>query len=300
MSIPAHPTARLHAVLNGRCLVRIDQGPWQELAQGDVVLIPQGNGHDLASRPGTRLRPLAEYPRRAIDDQTYAMRITGAGDAHSTLSCSEFELADDASMLLRLFLPPLVIVRGHMGRDPMFPLLLKAMAEEIGQARLARGTVLRRLADLLLAKLLEVCVDDPGVADQAGLVLQDRRVARALDELMRQPPVQWSVANLALHAGLARATLTGRMLRTVGMSPSGFLRKFKLARASHAVRFSGEALENVAEAAGYGSAASFSRAYRAHSEGLPGPIAAQPAGGPADAVRGWRNHDPLFLAWLPA
>lgn len=263
VSIAEQSTARLHAVLEGTCLIRAQRGQWSQLEPGDIAFLAQGTAHDLADRPGATLRPLSAIHKQAIGDSVYAMTVTAPGSPRALLSCSEFEFSDESSLLLRLLLPEVVILPGQTHRDPLLKALLTAMSQEIDSSAIGRSVILKRLADLLVIKLLRACWSEASTMISIRPFLRDPAIVRALQALMLLPKRQWSVERFADHSGLARSTLHERVKRAAGIAPSELLRQLKLLQAASAIRLGETTLETVAADAGYSSAASLSRAYRA-------------------------------------
>lgn len=262
-SIPTLPTARLHVVTHGECLIRIEGGKWIGLKAGDLAFLPLGNAHALADSPDRPLRPLSTYPTTRIADGVYELIDDNHDGSTTRMSCSEFIFDPDQSALLPLLMAPLMVVPRSTDQDPLLTLLIQEIAREVGEADFGRSTMLRRLADLLVTRILRLTWSGRADSDGIPILHPDREIADALRRLLQRPYADWSVAILAGEVGVSRSRLTERFSRAFGMSPSNLLRRVRLSRAASAIRLGSSGLEQVAEDFGYSDASALSRAYKA-------------------------------------
>src|SRR5690606_29913995 len=129
--------------------------------------------------------------------------------------------------------------------------------------------VLARLVDLLLIEALRSTSrrDAP-----AGLLrgLADARLAPALRPMHDQLARPWTVAQMAGIAALSRAAFFDRFSRTVGVPPMEYLQAWRMAVARDLLRNESVGIAEAAERVGYGSASTFSTAFRRHVGCSPG------------------------------
>jgi AraC-like DNA-binding protein len=154
-------------------------------------------------------------------------------------------------------LPAIVHVRGAARLGT----LVELVGDESVAARPGRDLVLTRLVELLLIEALRTTPSDDA---PAGLLrgLADDRIAPALRELHSQVARSWTVPQLARAAALSRSAVFDRFTRTVGLPPMEYLLAWRMALAKDLLREHRLALAEVAERVGYGSASSFSTAFR--------------------------------------
>jgi AraC-like DNA-binding protein len=74
----------------------------------------------------------------------------------------------------------------------------------------------------------------------------------------------WTVAQLARAAALSRSAFFDRFMRTVGLRPMEYLLAWRMAIAKDLLRRQDLGIEEVAERIGYGTASTFSTAFRRH------------------------------------
>ncbi|NMO19179.1 AraC family transcriptional regulator [Pyxidicoccus fallax] len=260
--------ARFHFVVSGDCWLRAPKRGWLELHPGDVVLVPQGNSHALADRARGRLKPLEQIPLDEVGEHTYHMRTGGMG-ATTTLVCGSVSFAQPAMHPLLALMPPVLLVRGEGRQDATFGMLLQAMAEEVLARRIGAATVMTRLADVVIARVIRAWVESHGEEARGWLAaLRDPRIGRALAEIHQRPGEPWSVESLADVAMTSRSVFSARFTSIVGMSPARYLARWRMHVASGWLRDGSHTVAQVAAELGYDSEAAFSRAFKRYA-GIP-------------------------------
>lgn len=134
-------------------------------------------------------------------------------------------------------------------------LFAEAVARRCGHA-----TVVDRLAEVAFVQLMrhavEVRLVDGGVL--AGLA--DARLARALTAMHEDPARNWSLASLAVTAGMSRSRFAARFAEVVGVPAMEYLVHWRVGVAQGLLR-RGRPAKVVALEVGYGRSSSFGRAF---------------------------------------
>lgn len=272
ISFAPQAQARFHFVAAGACALRDPSGRWRALDEGDLVLLPHGKGHELASKPRGRSKPLETMPLEEIGDRTYCIRAGGHG-AHTTLVCCSVTFGQAMDPILPL-MPPVLLLRKAMQHDPTLSRVLDAMAEEVGASRVGSSTIMVRLADVLVTSVIRDWAESQGDDARGWLAgARDRRVGRVLAAIHREPERAWSLDALSRVASTSRSVFSERFAAVVGIPPARYVARWRMHLACEWLR---EGKVTVAEAAarlGYDSEAAFSRAFKRH------------AGRPPSAVR---------------
>jgi transcriptional regulator GlxA family with amidase domain len=123
--------------------------------------------------------------------------------------------------------------------------------------------VLAKLSELLFVETVRryaEALPDGQTGWLAGL--REPHVARALALLHRDIARDWTVDDLSREVGLSRSALAERFLRLIGMPPIHYLANWRMQVAAERLRNTSASLAQVAEAVGYESEASFSRAFK--------------------------------------
>ncbi|TGT90752.1 MULTISPECIES: AraC family transcriptional regulator [unclassified Mesorhizobium] len=254
---------RVHFVISGECWLRPQGRPPLKLVKGDAALLPGGASHIVSDHPSRRARPLSDFPREEIGDHIYRLKI-GQAALSAVMVCCGVDFAEPVMHPLRTLMPPALVVHAAKGMDPMLPMLLDAMADEIAEQRMGSATVLTRLGDVLITRLLrswvEASCDDATQGWSAAI--RDARIGQALAAIHREPGRPWSVEALAGVAGASRSTFSERFTALLGLSPGQYLTRWRMRRAAAWLQTERLSVAQVADRLGYESEAAFSRAFK--------------------------------------
>jgi AraC-like DNA-binding protein len=270
------------ATLEGRCRLSVDGERALTLEAGDFLLLPATPGFVLSSLEPGRLERVDPKVAPAPEGEVRHGTRGGRPDVRLLGGYFVFD-SPDAALLVSL-LPAVVHVRGA----ERLSTLVRLVGEESAERRSGRDLVLTRLVEVLLVEALRAA---PGEGAPPGLLrgLADPRLAPALRLLHGQRARAWTVAPLAKAAALSRSAFFERFTRTVGLTPMEYLLAWRMAVAKDLLRRPELGLAEVAGRVGYGSASTFSTAFRRHVGEPPGRFARErrrlAAGGPAEVPR---------------
>ena len=275
--------AVFHGVTAGTCWLRLDDAPPQQLFAGDVVLLPAGDRHVLASAPRGAAKPLDGPARQRLIEAEGQLRLTDAEPTSQVLCATYAEEGAALHPLLRL-LPPVIVVRAHDTHSPLAT-LMQLMRAEQRAAGLGGAAVIDRLVDVLLVYVIRRWLAETDVGGASWLTaLRDPVVADVLARLHADPAAPWSVEQLAAVGGVSRATLGRRFVEFVGESPSAYLTRWRLHLAAQRLRTTEDSVGKIARSVGYTSEYAFSRAF-ARAWGIaPGRFRREPAEHLADEL----------------
>jgi AraC-like DNA-binding protein len=254
--------ARFHLVVRGECVLREQGRRWRALHPDDVVLLPHGTGHTIASKARERSRAIEAMPHEEIGDRAYRMRTGGAGPT-TVLVCCSVTFAHAGMAPLIALMPRVLMLRGAAEKDATLAPILRAMEEEVLAQRVGSATIMVRLADVLIARVIRDWVESRRHDTHGWLAATcDPRVGRALAAMHRSPGNPWSLDSLAREAGTSRSVFAERFMTLVGVAPGRYLTQWRMRLAREWLASN---RTNVAEAAarlGYESEAAFSRAFK--------------------------------------
>lgn len=238
-----------------------DPGP-QRLQAGDLVLFPRGTSHLLSDQPRGHTTPLEQLPRERVNRTTNRLR-NGGGGARTLLVCCSFALGDPAAHFLFELMPPALIVRDTATRDSAMSAFLDTMADEVMRPRPGAATIMTRLADVVITRVIRAWAEDRGEDTSGWLAaIRDPRVGKVLAAIHRQPARIWSVGALADIAQLSRSIFSERFTALMGIPPAQYLMRWRMQLASGWLRSDQVTIAEIAARVGYQSEASFSRAFK--------------------------------------
>jgi AraC-like DNA-binding protein len=275
--------AVFHGVTAGTCWLRPDDEPPQQLFAGDVVLLPSGHPHVLASAPRGPATPLDRLAKRRMLDDEGQLRLVG-GEPTTQVLCATYTEEDAALHPLLRLMPRVVVVRAVDAHKPL-AILMQLMRTEQREGGLGSSAVLNRLVDVLHVYVIREWLEAPGSAPPSWLTaLRDPVVAEVLARLHTDPAAPWTVERLAASCGMSRATLGRRFTEFVGESPGAYLTRWRLHVAARMLRTTDDSVGKIARAVGYTSEYAFSRAFSRAWGAPPGRFRRREAADSADFV----------------
>jgi AraC-like DNA-binding protein len=271
ISLPPTPKATLHAVTAGVCWVRVKGRPPIEQLPGDVILLPTGAAHILASAPAGPARAWSKVAARQAGNPAHECLFDGpAGGTSTHVICAGFEYDQEVAQPLLSLMPPVLFLSGQeMGEGSPVQATLRVLRHELAARTAGSATVIDRLIDVLFVQVIRAWL---GTEDHSGtswlLALRDPTIGRALSVLHADPAAPWTIEALARQVNLSRATLTRRFSSLVGEPPLSYLTRWRMELAARHLRETDKAVSAVAHHVGYTSEFAFSRAF-SRLRGLP-------------------------------
>jgi AraC-like DNA-binding protein len=194
-----------------------------------------------------------------------------SGGAAVTLFWGSLATDDDYTRQALNLLPPFLLVRGE-GNDtaPGLTVLVNLILEELQERRPGRTLLVDRLLHALLVVALRSA--PPSLPNSAGLVkaLSVPGLGVALAAMHSHPHREWSVNELAKLAGLSRSKFSLRFVEMLGCPPFDYLRDVRMRLACQLLQESDHGIREISARVGYGTEASFSRAFSNWCGAAPG------------------------------
>ena len=257
---PADSGVIFGRVVSGCCRFQLPGTAEQSLEPGDCVLLTEPPAWILRGGAGDgAIAALEDLPADTAspepgrgDDDTDQVRVVGG----------HFEFDPVNKELLTAFLPPVVHIPS---RDPgdggRLAGVLALIDAEASAPRPGQQAVLSRLLEIVLIELLRTPEMLPG--QQRGMLtgLTDPQIASALRAFHADIRRSWSVASLSAEATMSRSVFSQKFTSLIGQPPMTYALHWRMAVACDALRFSGQSLDEIALATGYGSASAFSTAF---------------------------------------
>jgi len=252
-----------HVVVRGSCWGQVIGGERMRLAEGDVILFPQGDAHVLSSVPGMREQvDLGAFPQ-ATSPLPVFYEVGGGGDERSRIVCCFLGCDERPYNPLLDALPAVIhLSAGHGSPTEWLGRLMSTAAMEARSARPGGENVLSRLSELMFVETIRQHLGTLPLSATGWLAgLRDPIVGHALAALHGDPAAEWTVERLARAVAISRSVLAERFTSMVGQPPMQYLALWRMQLASRLLADGGN-LATVAVAIGYESEASFSRAFK--------------------------------------
>jgi AraC-like DNA-binding protein len=233
-----------------------------QLTGGDIVVIPHGDSHVLASSPDLRRAPDMSMYRRPKDGRLpFRITMGESSDNPAQIVCGFLGCDVRPYNPLLGALPRLIRVSDRPGGS-LASYVQFALAES-KSPRIGGEGVLSRLSELMFVDVVRRYLEtlpDNQTNWLAGL--RDPLVGRALAALHRNAARDWTIESLARTIGLSRSALAERFTQFVGQPPMQYLLHWRMQLATNQLRSSADSVAVIANCVGYNSEAAFSRAFR--------------------------------------
>jgi AraC-like DNA-binding protein len=234
-----------HVVLAGEGWVMAGDRPPVALRPGDVVLVPHGAEHTLASS--------ADSPAVAFD-MTSAPEPDPPPHDFEFL-CGVYRLERSAVHPFLAILPDVVVI-GSDGYDGPAPSVLAGfVAHDVTRPRPGEQVIRAALVDLMVAYLLRQ------VAQPAVDAWPDASLAPALQALHNAPQRPWTAHQLGAVCNMSRTAFSRRFTTAVGQPPMTYLTRLRLAHGARLLRETAEPLDAIARKVGYSTGFAFAHAF---------------------------------------
>lgn len=259
--------AAFHIVAAGSCWLEVAGAPRRiQLTAGDFVVLPRADPHVVRDTPDTRPLDLLEL-LVAHPPSSGGELLAGGNGAITQLVCGGMQFDDGRTNPILSALPPLIIVKpGEGGDGSWLRLTVEHVIDELDSPRPGVEAVVGRLADILFIGAVRSYVGESLARSESGWLaaVRDRQIGRAIAVLHREHARPWTVAMLADSVGLSRSAFAARFTQLVGEPPLRYLTRVRLDAAASRLRGTNDKLVRIAAAAGYDSAAAFTRAFERH------------------------------------
>ena len=286
LTLPQRPRAPFYVVMRGQCEITPNDAasPSASLGPGDLVILPGGTAHTLASSAAAAAIPLTQFvARHPMDERGHVKALEGKGPTTSLIG-GFFELERAPEPLVSI-LPTMIHLPGDDAEvSAWLEPTLRSIAHESAQALPGRDVVLNRLADVLFVRavrayLLKMTATGETARPSWLRGLTDSRIAQALAEIHRAPEQDWTLAQLASRAAMSRTVFAQRFRALVGQTPVSYLAMWRMQKAAYLLEMRTLSIAQVAERVGYTSELAFAKAFRRVIGTPPGAYARQHARG---------------------
>jgi AraC-like DNA-binding protein len=237
-----------------------------ELGPGDLAVLPYADRHIMHSPDAAEIVPIAQVlPPPPWSD--IPVCILGGGGEVSEIVCGYFRCDDLLFNSLLRRLPSLFKV----SPEGSVAALLSAAIDYALEEGSAHGGVsgMGHLTQMLFAETLKLYATQADAADGWLAASADPIIGRSLRLMHDDPGREWRVEDLARGANTSRSVLGERFRALLGKSPIRYLAEWRMQVAASLLRTTDLKLAEIAERAGYGSEAAFSRAFHRHLGAAP-------------------------------
>jgi len=249
-----------HVMMEGACWGGLIAETPVRMHTGDVIVLPHGDPHVMASDYG--IRPIPDSGDPPAGTRLPFLKSVGeVGPERATFVCGFLGCDLRPFNPLLASLPRLLHMRSRPGS--WVANFAGAVVAELEQQRSAGEIMLARLSELMFMEVVRWHFESMG-ENQAGWLagLRDPAVGPALTMLHERPTHSWTLQELARSVAVSRSVLADRFMRLVGQPPMQYLAQWRIQLAAQLLERSGAKVTTIAADVGYESEAAFSRAFK--------------------------------------
>jgi AraC-like DNA-binding protein len=262
----AAPRLAVHAIVAGEAHLWADVPERAlRLVAGDIALVRESLGHQLAHAPGAPCVPFFDVP----GDPTGRRRLLDGDGPSTVFFCGAYDFEGALFRPLLDSLPAPLRLRPQSGSTLRATLHL--LGREVLQDAPGQQALLDRLLDVALVQLLRehlTAADTPAPAWFRAS--SDPHVGAALGALHADPARRWTVTDLAAEANLSRSAFARRFSALLDVGPLEYLTEWRMALARERLRHSDDRLAAIAHSLGYRSEFAFAAAFKRRHRAAPG------------------------------
>ena len=254
-----------HIVTEGSCYASVlGSGEPVEVHAGQVIVFTHGDPHVMSSAPGMRADPVNSGTLIDGVQLPYVVSFGEEGPPTARVICGFLGCDSGPFNPLMEALPRILIgesSRGH-GDTPCLAALVRIAMNEIRDRRVGGEGVLGRIAELMFIEVVRQYLESLAPERNGWLAgLRDPFVGKALALMHANPGCDWGLEELVREVGSSRSEFAERFNLLVGVPPMTYLAKWRMQVASGLLNDNVN-IATVAAEVGYGSEASFSRAFK--------------------------------------
>jgi AraC-like DNA-binding protein len=262
-SVDARDFASFHLVTGGRAFLDTEGQPEINVETGDLVILPRGHAHTVRDAPGSPSTRLERLIANGTYDHRGMLTAGGTGPV-TTLLCGGFHADRLELMRVTAALPAVIHLRpGEYREDAWTRMSLRLLVDEAQAPRPGADVLICRLAEMLFIDALRSYLVSSANATSAFTIgLRDARIAEVIRHVEERPDRSWDLERLARSAAMSRTTFACRFRDVVGISPGAFVTRARMTKAAELLGASHLTIPAIAAHCGYGSDATFSRAFK--------------------------------------
>ncbi len=256
----------VHFILDGSPMMSAKGRSTLELRPGDVMIVLDRQPHSIKTSDGAELHPLPDAKHLSLFDDTRERELTGkgiaeGGAARAVVLTGTFRMRWPIELSQWRLLPPVLHGNRNFRTDTAGREASGIFAELA--SRPGGPICVTRYAEFLLARELQQVLErSPGLVRASAN--NDAQLERALAAIADDPAAMWSVATLARHVGMSRSTFAESFFRYAGVTPMALVFQHRMELAAQYLKQRSLSIKEIASLSGYGSVASFTRAFSGH------------------------------------
>lgn len=262
LRFPGSARVMLHFVLKGSGFVRSASGEAQPLKPCSLAVVPKLAQHSLEPE-GETVTECDIDPDSATLSNAPVISSGSLKPPEMIVACGLVKVRYGAALGLFDKLEDIVVE--DLSDIPQSRAAFEAILAEQSDAGPGSETMKAALMSQCIVYLLRRLCESGTCSLPWLAALEDERLARALDRILKDPGGPHTVESLAESASMSRSAFAQTFATAFGLPPMSLVRRIRMERAWGLLeRGDGLPMEAVARRVGFSSRSHFSRAFKKH------------------------------------
>jgi AraC-like DNA-binding protein len=253
-------------LVSGSCTVGSPDGRIIEMAEGDLVFVPNGSAHWLGDKATSLRMPSPEF----VKARRAGVPVFNSGGEVTTLIAGHFEFDYQPLHPFLKDLPPIIHIRQYVTENQ---LLLKQvtqlMLEELNNERPGSSVMLKNLSEIMFINIIRAHLEQGGPGSGFLSALNDPRISKALKLMQDSPQNNWTLESLASEIGMSRSVFFNQFKKLVHETPLSYLTNWRIRQAQKLLMTDNSNISQIAVNVGYQSEAAFNRIFKSKTGQTP-------------------------------
>ena len=246
-------------LVSGSCTVGSPDGRIIEMAEGDLVFVPNGSAHWLGDKATSLRMPSPEF----VKARRAGIPVFNSGGDVTTLIAGHFEFDYQPLHPFLKDLPPIIHIKQYVTENQ---LLLKQVAqlmlEELNDERPGSSVMLKNLSEIMFINIIRAYLEQDAPGSGFLSALNDPRISKALKLMQDSPQNNWTLESLASEVGMSRSVFFNQFKKLVHETPLSYLTNWRIRQAQRLLMIDNSNISQIAANVGYQSEAAFNRIFK--------------------------------------
>jgi AraC-like DNA-binding protein len=265
LHMPGPPDVMLHYVLKGGGTVRRRGGEARTIAASWLVVVPPMTDHVLETNGKIRDELRIDAPPAGSPLQSIIAGSAATSDL--VIACGVIHARYGQSLGLFDRLRDVLVV--DLSGIAQVSAAFDGIFGEQSQPFAGSATMMSALMTQCLVHLFRRLPPEGEQALPWLMALKDRRLAQAIDLVLKDPAADHSVESLAETASMSRSNFAERFAAAFDRSPMSFVHHIRMQRAVELLEHDKLSIDQIANRVGFASRSHFSRAFKQHTGASP-------------------------------
>lgn len=267
-----------HILVAGQCWLKTEHDSQPLLLKcGDIVAFPTGGYHWISDTRESPRLPGGQVVKQILSGnnpfQANPFLATPPQSGNCTLLCGSFNFDSSVQHPFVKELPCFIHIKASDSPGlEWLNALVTVLATESRQPSPGSRLMVDRLTEVLFIQLIRSYLQQHPEKMTYMAALADPQIGAALNQIHDDHRAYWTVERLGDSVALSRSAFNDKFSKMVGMPPKTYLVNWRMQKARVQLELTDGPMIDIAERAGYGSEAAFSKAFKQFFKLTPGQV----------------------------